>query len=161
MVDTAVNAVVLGIGATLFMDICAWVQNRFFGVSSLDYALVGRWLLALRKGKYFHKPIFKSPKAHGEVVIGWGAHYLIGIVFAAALLLAFPDWLRLPSLVVALSVGVISVLAPFLILQPAFGLGIAAEKTPNPSVVRAKSMLAHITYGVGLYLSGISITLWL
>lgn len=90
-----------------------------------------------------------------------GAHYLIGIVFATALLLAFPDWLRSPSLVVALSVGVISVLAPFLILQPAFGLGFAAAKTPNPSVVRAKSMLAHITYGVGLYLSGISITLWL
>ena len=37
-------AVLIGGGATLFMDLWAALQNRLLGVPSLNYALVGRWI---------------------------------------------------------------------------------------------------------------------
>ena len=39
-------------------------------------------------------------------------------------------------------------------MQPAFGLGVAAAKTPDPAAVRLRNLRTHATYGVGLYLTG-------
>jgi hypothetical protein len=36
-------------------------------------------------------------------------------------------------------------------MQPAFGLGVAASKTPNPNKARLKSLMTHTVFGVGLY----------
>ncbi|MER8439119.1 DUF2938 domain-containing protein [Mesorhizobium sp. M1312] len=59
------------------------------------------------------------------------AHYAIGIVFAALLMGVWGlDWVRHPTLLPALLVGMSSIVAPFFIMQPAFGAGIAASKLP-------------------------------
>jgi hypothetical protein len=42
---------------------------------------------------------------------------------------------------------------PFFTMQPSFGLGIAASKTPHPNQARLKSLMTHTVFGVGLYLS--------
>jgi hypothetical protein len=47
----------------------------------------------------------------------------------------------------------VTVAAPFFVMQPAFGLGIAASKTPNPTQARLHNLLTHTVYGFGLYLS--------
>jgi len=39
-------------------------------------------------------------------------------------------------------------------MQPAFGLGVAAAKTPDPTTARLRSLRTHATYGLGLYLTG-------
>jgi hypothetical protein len=39
-------------------------------------------------------------------------------------------------------------------MQPAFGLGVAAAKTPDPTAARLRSLRTHATYGLGLYLTG-------
>lgn len=44
MTSLLIDALLLGAGATAFMDIVALVQNRLFGIPSLNYAMVGRWL---------------------------------------------------------------------------------------------------------------------
>ena len=36
-------------------------------------------------------------------------------------------------------------------MQPSFGLGIAASKTPHPNKARLKSLMTHTVFGVGLY----------
>ncbi|MDF3939614.1 DUF2938 family protein, partial [Achromobacter denitrificans] len=46
-----------------------------------------------------------------------------------------------------------SVAAPFLILQPGMGAGIAASRVPKPNTARARSLMAHASFGVGLYLA--------
>ena len=48
-----------------------------------------------------------------------------------------------------------SVVVPYLIMQPAFGLGIAASRTPQPLHARLRSLMAHTAFGVGLYLSAV------
>ena len=65
------------------MDLWTLARSRLFGIASLDYRLVGRWLLWLPRGRLRHHSIASSPPMPGERWIGWTAHYLIGIAFAA------------------------------------------------------------------------------
>jgi hypothetical protein len=46
------------------------------------------------------------------------------------------------------------VAAPLLLMQPAFGMGIAASRTANPWQVRMRALLTHLVFGLGLYLTG-------
>src|SRR5690606_17845788 len=101
------------VGATLVMDLWALLRQRFFGVASLDYALVGRWLGHMRHGRFRHAAIGKAAPVRGERLLGWVCHYLIGVAFAGALLVATgAQWLCRPTLVPALAAGLLSVAAP-------------------------------------------------
>ncbi|MHC1948403.1 DUF2938 domain-containing protein [Bradyrhizobium sp. UFLA06-06] len=149
------SAVLIGTGATVVMDIWGMVRKRLLGTPSLDYALVGRWLGHLVCGRLRHDRIAASPQVAGERVIGWGAHYLIGIGFAGVLLAMFGlDWVRQPTIAPALMVGIGSVAAPFLVMQPAMGAGIAASRTPRPWAARLQSLVTHAVFGFGLYAAG-------
>lgn len=153
--DFLVYVLVIGIGATAVMDIWSVLRTRLLGIPALNYGLVGRWLVYLTRGRFRHDPIAASPPVPGERVIGWTAHYLIGIVFAAVLLVLWGlDWARQPTLGPALIVGIGSVAAPFLLMQPGMGSGIAASRTPRPNAARLQSLVTHGIFGLGLYVAG-------
>ncbi|RIX79564.1 DUF2938 domain-containing protein [Acidovorax cavernicola] len=155
-VEYVIRTVWIGVGATVVMDLWAVLRLRLFGIPSLDYAFVGRWLGHLRWGRFFHDPIAKSPRVPGERVIGWTAHYLIGIAFAAVLVAGWGlAWARQPTLGPALIVGIGSVVAPFCVMQPAMGAGFAASRTPRPGMARFQSLVTHGIFGVGLYLAAV------
>jgi hypothetical protein len=104
-----------------------------------------------------HDSIGRAAAVRGEALIGWGAHYATGITFSALTLLVFGlKWARSPSLLPALVIGVVTVVAPLLILQPALGAGIASSKTAAPVFNSVKSLVTHTVYGVGLYLSALT-----
>jgi hypothetical protein len=153
--DYLVCAVLIGAGATAVSDAWAAARKRFWGVASPDYGLVGRWIAHMARGRFFHDPISASPPVQRERTIGWISHYLIGIAFASILLAIWGiEWVRHPTIAPALIVGIGSVAAPFLIMQPGMGAGIAASRTPNPGAARARSLVAHAVFGIGLYLAG-------
>lgn len=78
-----------------------------------------------------------------------------GIVFAGLLLAVFgPQWIERPTLGPALIVGMSSVAAPFLLMQPGMGMGIAARFTARPALARLNSVITHAVFGVGLYIAG-------
>jgi hypothetical protein len=148
------HAATIGVGATAFMDIWWLVQKRVFGVPVLDYAMVGRWLGHLARGRLRHEAIARAVPVPGERLLGWTAHYAIGVAFAGVLLgAAGAGWAHAPSPVPALVVGLASVAAPFLVLQPALGAGLAASRTPRPGVARRRSLITHLVFGLGLYLA--------
>lgn len=152
-IELVLRMLVIGIVATLVMDVWA-VLLRQFGIPSLDFALLGRWLGHFRQGQWSHESIVKAAPVRGEGVIGWLAHYSIGIIFAAVLLATFGlKWARSPTLLPALFIGVVTVVAPLFILQPALGAGIASSKTPAPLFNSVKSIVTHAVYGVGLYVA--------
>ena len=129
---------------------------RQFGIKSLDYSLLGRWVGHMAKGRFFHEKIFNSDPIKNELIIGWFSHYLIGISFAFLLIFIYgKKWLINPSLQPAMIIGLVTIVAPFFIMQPAFGLGIALSEIPNPGIGRLKSLIVHLIYGVGLYISAI------
>jgi len=148
-------AVLIGAGATALMDLFAAAREKIFGTASPNYALVGRWLAYLPRGRFFHAPITASPAVQGEGLIGWTAHYAIGIAFAALLLAVYgQDWVRQPTIAPALMIGIGSVVAPFFLMHPGMGFGIAASRTPNPPAGRLRSLTTHAVFGLGLYAGG-------
>lgn len=154
MLELWVKAILIGVGATAVMDIWALAQKHVFGISSLDYRLVGRWIGHWPRGRFAHQGIVKAAPVAGEAPLGWFVHYLIGVVFAALLLALWGlEWARHPTLGPALIVGIGSIIAPFFVMQPAFGLGVAAAKTPMPWIARFRSLVAHTSFAVGLYLA--------
>ena len=152
--DYVVSSVLTGAGATALIDIWAAARKRLLGIPALDYGLVGRWLVHAARGRFRHDRIAASPPVHGERPIGWTAHYLIGVAFAAALLAIWGlDWIRQPTLAPALIIGLASAAAPFFIMQPGMGAGIAASRTPRPNAARAQTIITHAIFGLGLYVS--------
>jgi len=153
--ETILSVVLIGAGATLVMDLWVLARGRLLGVPATSYGLVGRWLGHMANGRFHHDRIAAAPAIKGELAIGWTAHYLIGIAFAGVLLAVWGlDWARHPTIVPALIVGIATVAAPFLVMQPGMGAGIAASRTPRPGAARGQTLLTHTIFGVGLYLTG-------
>lgn len=151
-----IAVIALGVGATAVLDLWALLLKRALNVPSANYCFVGRWLRYMPEGTFKHQSIASSPRRRLECTLGWTAHYLIGVAFALGLvLLAPPEWLQRPTLLPALFFGIATVAAPFLVMHPAFGLGIAASKTPNPAQARLRSLMAHTVFGIGLYISAL------
>jgi hypothetical protein len=141
----------IGIGATLCIDLWAMLLRRF-GVQSLSYCLLGRWVLHMPSGKVMHDGIGRTAAKRHECLAGWTAHYAIGVTFAFVFLqIVSAEWLANPTVVPALLFGAASVIVPFFTIQPAFGLGIASSRAPNPAAARLKSLGTHTVFGAGLY----------
>lgn len=147
----------IGIGATLTVDIWIYFLG-LFNIKSLDYRFVGRWISNFPMGKVFHKNIMQTEPVKGELFIGWLAHYLIGINFTILLFLFYgKEWIDNPDIYSAVVFGIITVVAPLFIMQPAFGFGIASSNLPKPNIRRLKSLFTHLIYGIGLYITAILI----
>jgi hypothetical protein len=148
---TVFSAIAIGVGATLGIDLWAMMLRRF-GIQSLDYCLLGRWLLHMPSGTVMHDGIGRSAAKKHECKVGWTAHYGIGLAFAVVFVLLMPaEWLLRPTLLPALLFGAATVLVPFFTIQPAFGLGMASSLAANPAAARMKSVATHTVFGAGLY----------
>jgi hypothetical protein len=146
------RSIAIGLGATLVMDLWLFLRHRFLKVPPLNYALLGRWIGHMPRGRFVHENMATAEPVRGEMAIGLTAHYAIGIAFAGLLVATQGlEWARRPTVMPALTIGVMTVVAPLFIMQPAMGLGVAGSKTPDPARNRLRSLLTHVMYGVGLY----------
>lgn len=146
----------VGAGATLVMDLWSLARRTLLGVPLPNYGHVGRWLGHMRHGRFRHEAIARAAPVRHEAVIGWIAHYLIGIGFAALLTVFWGvAWFRAPTLGPALTVGLATVAAPFLLMQPGMGAGLAARRTPRPHAARLHSLVTHAVFGLGLFMAGV------
>src|ERR1044071_9665597 len=151
MKDYLLSAFIIGVGATIAMDVWGIARKRLLGIAGADYALVGRWLGWMTGGRFRHESIASATPVRHERLIGWTAHYLIGILFAGVLLVAYGTaWIDAPTIIPALLIVSGTVTAPFLLMQPGMGAGIAASRTPRPAVVRVQSLITHAVFGFGL-----------
>ena len=156
------STLLIGAGATAMMDLWGIVRKPLLGLAPPDYGLVGRWIAHMAQGQFGHRSIAALPPVNGERIVGWTSHYLIGIAFAAVLTGVWgTEWVENPTMGPALVVGIGSVLAPFLVMQPGMGAGIAASRTPNPGAARLQSLITHAVYGLGLFATGRLLQLFL
>ena len=141
------------------MDLWALLLKRAFDTPSANYCLVGRWFRHMPEGTFMHTNIANSSQKRFECAVGWIAHYVTGVLYALVLVaLAAGDWLARPTLLPALLLGIGTLLVPFLVMQPSFGLGIAASRAPSPTQARLRSLMAHIPFGVGLYVCAVGMS---
>jgi len=146
------SAVAIGVGASLLMDLWNLFLKLAFDIPSLNYCLLGRWLCHMPGGTFRHASIARARQMPAERLVGWMAHYTIGVGLALAFVVVVSrDWLARPALLPAVLWGVGTVVFPLFIMQPALGLGVAASRTPDPTRARLKSLATHTVFGVGLY----------
>lgn len=150
--DFVLRGMAMGVAGSAFMDVWSAVLRRRFGIPTLDYRLLGRWIGHFPKGRFVHQKIAAAEPVVGERVLGWFAHYSIGVTFAFLLLAIWgAAWLEAPTISPALAVGIGTILAPWFVMQPAMGAGVAGSKSPNPAATRLRNLATHTVYGLGLY----------
>lgn len=129
--DLLVRILLTGAGATLCMDLWALLLKRRFDIPSLDYALVGRWFLGMFDGRWFHATIVTAPPRRGErnrLDIALRHRHRVCLYPA-----------RVGGQRVVCDAGaahraverLAELAAPFLVMQPALGFGVAAAKPPT------------------------------
>lgn len=152
MFDLLWRGVVIGIGATVLMDIWALILARFPGQSRPNWAPVGRWVGHLGRGTVFHDDIAAAAPFALENKMGWAFHYLVGILYGVILvLITGPAWVAHPTFWPAWIWGIVTIAAGWFLLVPGLGLGWAASRTPNPNRTRVMGLIAHTVFGFGLY----------
>lgn len=109
------DVILMGVAATFIIDLWALLLNKCFKIPSLNYAMVGRWLLILiRTGQLKHQNIQLAPIQKYEFSCGWLMHYLIGIFFAILfILLVGTSWLQQPDLYRAMLFEISTVLLSY------------------------------------------------
>jgi len=156
-----ISIFVIGVGATAVMDPWGLIRRLLQGAPAPDYGMVGRWIGHMPQGRFFHDSIAASRPIRGEQLVGWTAHYLIGVAYAALLAaIVGTDWLREPTVAAPLLVGVGTVVAPLFVMQPGMGAGIAASRAPHPTAARIQSLVNHLMFGLGLYVSALVVSWW-
>jgi hypothetical protein len=157
--ELVTRGVLMGVAGAALMDVWSLVLRRRFGIPTLDVALLGRWIGHFPRGTFAHPRIVAAPPVPGERLLGWAAHYVIGIAFAVLLLaIAGPDWTAAPTIWPPLAVGVGTIVAPWFVMQPAMGAGFAGSRTPDPRATRLRNLGTHLVYGVGLWLSAVALS---
>jgi len=151
--QAAFQVVLIGIGATVLMDVWLAFIKRI-GVPTLNFAFIGRWAGYLLHGRFSHVAISKAEPIRGELAWGWLVHYAAGIAFAALLVIVQGlAWMLKPTLLPAVATGVLTVVVPLFVMQPAMGAGFASSRTPTPLRNCLRSLVNHTVFGFGLYLS--------
>jgi len=143
----------IGLGATALMDLWLVLLSRL-GVPTTGFAMVGRWVGHLAQGRFSHPAIAKAAPIRFELSLGWLTHYLVGIAYAALWVgLQGAAWLAQPSPLPAVAFGVLTVVAPWFVMQPAMGAGVLARKTATPLKTSLRNLANHAVFGAGLYAS--------
>jgi hypothetical protein len=151
MIDL-LEAILMGVVATLFMDLLAPRLTKMKIIHPLiGPEAVGRWILYMFRGKFIHRDINKTPPLNNERTVSILFHYLIGIALAAVYLFleakapVFRNQSWMPVVF-----GVATVLLPWLWLYPSIGIGFLATKADNKSHYIITSLVNHTNFGLGL-----------
>ncbi len=156
MIDIIARGILVGTGATVILDIWSFASARFLNEPQPDMRMMGRWFAHLKEGTVFHRDIAASKAHPHENAIGWIGHFAVGIVYGVILALACGrPWLADPTLFPALFWGVATILAGWFLLLPGMGLGVAGTELPDPGKARATGLLAHVVFGLGLWLTAL------
>lgn len=162
MIDTAtlIKGALVGAGGTMLLDVWALFLARTWNVPATNWAMVGRWLGNIPRGKFHHTSMSEAEPVKGELAIGWIAHYVIGIGYGLLLLALWGSaWLTEPTILPPLVLSWVLLIAPYFLMMPGMGTGFAGSKTSKPAITRTKSVVSHSIFGLGMYLAAEALAL--
>jgi hypothetical protein len=154
----AVLGVLMGLGGTLAMDAWAWVLSRLGIAPFPNWAMPGRWLAHVFRGRVFHDDIGAASSVSGELALGWLFHYGVGVLYGLAfVMIAGASWAAAPGFVPVWIFSLITIAAGWFLLQPGMGLGWMASKTPSPWKVRVLGLVAHTVFALGMWVVALAL----
>lgn len=150
--DIVWRGILIGIGATIVMDLWALLLAAMPGQAHPNWGLVGRWFWHLRHGRIFHDDISTSAPYEHEVALGWIGHYAVGVLYGVIFAIyGGAEWFSDPVFFPVWIFGIMTVSAGWFLLQPGLGIGWAASKLPNARNVRLLNLIAHTFFALGMY----------
>ena len=153
--EILLKAALVGVGGTIVLDLYAFTMSRVFGEPATSWAMVGRWFGNMARGQFVQIAMSEAVPVKGELTIGWIAHYAIGIGYGLLLVgLWGKVWLERPTFPPPMILAWVLLVAPYLVMMPGMGMGIAGSRTPKPNLTRLKSVMGHSVFGLGMYATG-------
>ncbi|MBS0251519.1 MAG: DUF2938 family protein [Proteobacteria bacterium] len=158
-IEILVKAAAVGIGGTLVLDLYALFLARVMGVPATNWAMVGRWFGNMPRGQFIQAAMSKAEPVKSEPAIGWIAHYAIGAGYGLLLLALWGRaWLNYPTVLPPMLLSWVLLIAPYFVMMPGMGLGIAGRRTPRPNITRLKSVAGHSVFGLGMYATAVALS---
>jgi len=153
---TFIVSLMVGILATVTMDVVAMIALRFDiagrGPRRTGPDLIGRWIGYLLRGKFRHTDILQTPPLRGELVLGLGAHYLIGIALTLMYLGLLLVTHATPTALSAILYGTATTALPWFLMFPSQGMGWLGRNAPDDAHLARVSLFNHIIFGLGIAL---------
>lgn len=147
-----INILITGIIATFIFDIFHISLSYAYSINKSRWNLIGRYFVGLFYGKYIQEDLENENEINYELFIGYIIHYIIGIIFAFFYITLNLLLFEQPSIILALIVGLLTVLGGWCILMPfAFNIGYFAMKQDNQKKLLVQNLIAHFIFGIGLY----------
>ena len=147
---------IVGVLATLTMDVVAVIALRLGiagrGPRRTGPDLIGRWVGYLLRGKFRHTDILQTPPLRGELVLGFAAHYLIGIVLTLVYLGLLIVAHATPTALSAILYGTATTVLPWFLMFPSQGMGWLGWDAPGDVHLARASLFNHVVFGLGIAL---------
>jgi hypothetical protein len=157
-VDLFIKAALIGTGGTVVLDLWALFMARVLKMPATNWPMVGRWIGNMPRGQFVQENMAGARPVKGEAAIGWIAHYVIGIGYGLLLLAIWGrPWIVWPTLLPPMILAWTLLVAPYFIMMPGMGSGVAGSKTPKPGVARLKSVVGHSIFGLGMYATAVAL----
>jgi hypothetical protein len=148
--------VIVGILSTVTMDAVAVIALRLGiagrGPRRTGPDLIGRWIGYLLQGKFRHTDILQTPPLRGELLLGFAAHYSIGIVLTLVYLGLLAVAHARPTALSAAIYGTATTVLPWFVMFPSQGMGWLGRDAPGDVHLPRASLFNHIVFGLGIAL---------
>ena len=144
--------ILIGIVATITMDVLTAVSVKSRLIAPLSPRLIGRWFASVSRGQLLHSDIGQVPAINHEMAIAIPAHYAIGVTLALIYVFACAS-LGLVSRnpITALGFALCTNIFPWLLMFPAMGYGWFGWQGPAGTRLFLSSLITHCFYGIGLW----------
>ena len=149
-----IYGLIAGIIATLIFDLFQISLSYAYNINKSKWNLIGRYFIGIIKNnKFFLDNIEEEEIIHNELLIGYLVHYAIGAIFGLFYVSINLIFYSEPSLILALIIGIITVLGGWCIIMPyAYNIGFFASKKEEQFQILAQNLIAHFIFGIGLYI---------
>ncbi len=143
----------VGVGSTLVLDLWVLLVEKVLGIPPTNWGVVGRWLKGIAAGRFVADTTDDSKITLTEKSLGWCFHYIIGVVYAALILIIYGvEFISNPTLAPVIVVGVVlSTIAGLGILMPALGAGFFGRLLPNKAATYVYLVVAHAIFAGGQF----------
>jgi Protein of unknown function (DUF2938) len=151
-----IGGVIVGILATVTMDFVA-VIGLGLGIAGRGPRrtgpdLIGRWVGYLLRGKFKHSDILQTPRLRGELLLGFAAHYSIGIVLTLVYFGVLAVAHARPTALSAILYGTATTGLPWFVMFPSQGMGWLGRDAPGGAHLARASLFNHIMFGLAIAL---------
>jgi hypothetical protein len=148
------RSLLIGVPATIAMDVLGITALKLGLIAFLPPRLTGRWFGLMAQGQFVHSDIAQVPPISHEMGIAAPMHYAIGFTLGIVyLLVSSVLGLSHRSLITALGFGLCTNLLPWLLMFPSMGYGWFGTQGPPGTRLFVSSLVTHCFYGLGLWIA--------